>query len=532
MHVFLLLLAALPTSEAWQAVWSAHPATRASAIVAKVGDVPQEELAKKYDLVVVGGGPAGVAGALRGAYQGKRVLLVDKPKMAPPGGGVDPFFGGPTGLFSKALRDASKTLDVNSLSAMGLHRDVIFKQVQTMCLTLARNNALTQAKMLAHFKVGYCQGEASLEPVASEDGEAVAEPVRLTVRPHAAPESPVALACDKLLVCTGSYPMQPPGIPFDGKQVFDSDTINAGLSFLPKSVVLIGSGIIAIEYAKIFRKLGADVTMVVRGNALAALERIGLDETIAERLLCGLREDDVTIYEDTVISDYAFGTDSEGEYECDIETEFAAEDEGVRPIMCTLQRKSDGADVATLPGEIVLACLGRKPRTPPSLGLVEAGVELVDGGYVSVDSFSESTSRPGVYAAGDCTEGPALASTGVDQAQRAVEAMWDGDCDDVLDGECEKVVERPPFPIGMWTIPEIGYYGLTLKAALAEGYDADVRRHRRAHPRRCDAPPRPRPDAALRHAMTLCGSHCGAAGGRRHLRRVPARARLCSGRLP
>jgi len=244
--------------------WALHaprPSQQRPAVAMNIGSVPAAELAKEYDLIVVGGGPAGVAGALKGAYLGKRVLVIDKPKAAPEGGGLDFFFGGPTGLFSKALRDCAKAYDVGSLDAMGLDRDVIFKQVQNSCLRLAQNNAKTQCAMLDNFKVGYLQGEATLEP-AGADGSTVG----LKVVPHADPSATVALTAEKVLLCTGSYASQPPGIPFDGVKICDADSVNK-LSFLPKAVVVAGSGIIAIELSNIFRKLGAEVTMVVRSPA-------------------------------------------------------------------------------------------------------------------------------------------------------------------------------------------------------------------------------------------------------------------------
>lgn len=83
---------------------------------------------------------------------------MDKPKAAPPQGGIDPFFGGPTGLFSKALRDCSKTLDVGGLLATGLDPDVVFHQVQNSCLRLANNNAVSSLQLLDRFKVDYLQG--------------------------------------------------------------------------------------------------------------------------------------------------------------------------------------------------------------------------------------------------------------------------------------------------------------------------------------------------------------------------------------
>merc|ERR1719352_757539 len=198
----------------------------------KIGTVPAAELQKKYDLVVVGGGPAGVAGALKGAYMGKRVLLIDKPKAAPPGGGLDFFFGGPTGLFSKALRDCSKAYDVDGLEAMKLDRDVIFKQVQNSCMRLARNSAETSLNMLSKFKVGYLQGEATLD-LNLFNGRLSDDTAKLVVRPSSSPQETLEVTAGKVLLCTGSYAAQPPGIPFDGKRVLghgQRDRLPAALS--------------------------------------------------------------------------------------------------------------------------------------------------------------------------------------------------------------------------------------------------------------------------------------------------------------
>jgi NAD(P) transhydrogenase len=98
----------------------------------------------------------------------------------------------------------------------------------------------------------------------------------------------VTLEADRVLIATGSTPFRPGGIPFDGRRVFDSDSINA-LSKLPRSVAITGSGIIAIEYAKIFKNLGSDVTMIIRDSIPRnALMKIGLDKDIAGMLVADL----------------------------------------------------------------------------------------------------------------------------------------------------------------------------------------------------------------------------------------------------
>jgi len=140
-----------------------------------------------------------------------------------------------------------------------------------MCERLASMNAEHQVKLLKDFKVGYLQAHATI--VAPGKILGCKEDGRHWI-----------ITTDKILMATGSKPFRPASIPFDDKRIFDSDTVNT-LTFLPKEVAISGGGIISIEYAKIFRKLGAEVTLIVRSGAKSSLERIGLDRDIADQLL-------------------------------------------------------------------------------------------------------------------------------------------------------------------------------------------------------------------------------------------------------
>jgi len=235
--------------------------------------------------------------------------------------------------------------------------------------------------------------------------------------------------------------MRPIEIPFDDTRIFDSDTINT-LNFLPKSVAIVGSGIIAIEYAKIFRKLGVKVSMLVRSGVLSALERIGLDSDIASKLIHVLREDDVDIFESTTVENF------------DVPLH--------RRDPIALKLKSSQPDVpSVLKVDVFLAAAGRVPNVH-GWGAEKLGLRLAKrGGFVEVDDRYE-TSVPGVFAAGDIIGPPALASTGVYQAQQAVLEVFN-------EGHMNKYKS---FPVGMWTTPECGYFGMTLAAAKKEGIDA------------------------------------------------------------
>mmetsp|Transcript_43541 Transcript_43541/g.81797 ORF Transcript_43541/g.81797 Transcript_43541/m.81797 type:complete len:1313 (+) Transcript_43541:99-4037(+) len=397
-----------------------------------IGQIKAEQLAETYDLVVIGGGPAGVAAALKAACLGRRALVLDKPKIAPSRGGLDVSFGGPTGLFSKALRDAGREIDVQSLQALGLDSDVIWRQICNTCMRRAAMNASHAVSSLKDFKVDYLQARAT-----------VVSATKVLAKPHDGTdvEDMCTISTRNIIIATGSKPVRTLGIPFDDKRIFDPDTINA-LSFLPSRVAIVGAGVVAIEYAKIFRKFNASVFMIVRQSAMSTVQRIGLDQDICSILIQVLREDDVQIYEGTTIINYILPEK--------------------RPASVRLVLKSTDSKVPKeLDCDIVLAALGREPASN-SLGLQRAGVEMLEEsrgvGRIRVNSQFQ-TSVPGIYAVGDVLGPPYLASVAVHQAQSAVLSMF----------EKVHVSERVSFPSGMWSSPECSYYGDTRESAEARG---------------------------------------------------------------
>lgn len=396
-----------------------------------VEQVTAEKLGCCYDVIVIGGGPAGVAAVLKAACLGRRALIIDKPKMAPIEGGLDVSFGGPTGLFSKALRDAGREIDVQSLQALGLDSDVIWRQVCNTCKRRAAMNAGHQVQSLKNFKVDYLQARAT---ILSAD--------KVLAKPYNGNglEDLCTISTRNVIVATGSKPVRSAEIPFDDYRIFDPDSINA-LSKLPTTVAIIGAGVVAIEYAKIFRKLNAAVYMIVRKDAASTVERIGLDQDICSILLTVLREDNVQIYERTKVTDYI------------------VPDSRSVPVRLILD-SSDSSVPRELDCDIVLAALGRVPVSS-GLGLERVGVHMEGpkgAGRIKVNSQFQ-TSVPGIYAVGDVLGSPYLASVAVHQAQSAVITMF----------EQVQANERMYYPTGMWSTPECSFYGHTRQAAEARG---------------------------------------------------------------
>lgn len=422
-----------------------------------------------YDLAVVGAGVVGVQAAMAAAQRNQSVAIIDAPSASGSlsSDGQDLSLGGPTGLFSKALRDTSKKISVTSLRGMGLREDSVWNEIIGCCLDLAASNSEDIERQLDMAGVDLITGF----------GQFIDKTTRLEVKTEQEEEANAIVSAGKILLATGSKPFRPQGIPFDGRRIFDSDSIN-NLSYLPKSVAITGSGIIAVEFAKIFRNLGADVTLLIRDQIpRTALMKMGLDTDVAATLVADLIRSGIKI-----------------ERGCQV-AEFFVPNGLQTPIRIELQAKGGGPRAAGLPTEVqcdaYLAAVGREPNTN-GLNLEKAGIEIDEYGGILVDAKLK-TAADNVYAAGDVLGRPFLASTGMAQGMAAIASMYgssqldDQQSCDPDDPSCQvdgisragasfdpaSLASNPfAFPTGVWTSPEAAYYGLSLQQANDSGIRA------------------------------------------------------------
>lgn len=427
-----------------------------------------------FDVAIIGAGPVGVQAALTAASAPffKSVCLIDAPRasgmLLNDKTGEDLSLGGPTGLFSKALRDTSKRIRVSSLRGMGLREESVWNEIITSCLELASQNAQDVVRQLDFGGITLVQGCATFPDGGGTDELFVTRE----------DDGVQTIQATNILIATGSKPFRPSGIPFDGKRIFDSDSINQ-LSYLPKSIAITGSGIIAIEFAKIFRNLGAEVTLIIRDQIPRnALMKIGLDKDVAATLVADLVRSGIRIERGAQVKSFAVPN----EPRAPIKLVLVAKDGGPLPSGRDMELKCDA----------YLAAVGRKPNTS-SLNLQCAGIQVDEYGGILVDSrLRATTKKQNVYGAGDVLGRPFLASTGVAQGIAAIGAMFGGpDRDPVtmstcdpedtmcIDGDISKVGEsfnpgslasNPfAFPTGVWTNPEAAYFGLSVQQAREMG---------------------------------------------------------------
>ncbi len=360
-----------------------------------------------YDLVVIGAGLAGEKGGAQAAYFGKKVALVER---APHLGGA----GINTGTVpSKTLRETA--LYFSGLRQRGLYGiDYSLKEGLTVGDFMYRERIVVEnewgiiKRNLERHNIQVIWGEASLTD---------AHTVHVRRRDGTAQD----LRTEIVLLATGSSPYHSAEIPLDHRVICDSDSI-LRMSRIPKTIAIVGGGVIGSEYASIFTALGVQVTLVESRDRLLPF----VDAEIAERLKkqmegMGLR---------FIFNDRA------------IKTEVAQDRARI-----TLR----GGEV--LDCEIALFAAGRRSNVE-GLGLEELGVKLGTRGLVLVNERYQ-TSVPNIYAAGDVIGFPALASTSMEQARVAMVHAFN-----------LRYKERvsPVLPLAIYTIPEISLVGLTEEA--------------------------------------------------------------------
>ena len=363
-----------------------------------------------YDLIVIGGGPAGYVGAIRAAQLGKRVACIEKERA----GGTCLNWGC---IPTKALLRNAELYQLTSKRAaeFGLKFDNIgydWPKIISRSRDVSDKNAAGIEFLFKKNKVDYIRGEASLEAggsvkVTLADGK---------VETHTAP---------KILVATGCTARPMPGLPFNGKTIISSKEAMV-LPAQPKSMIVIGAGAIGVEFGYFYNAFGTKVTIVeMLPNVLPAS-----DADVSQVVEKAFQKQGITVLANTKVAS-AEATES-----------------GVRITVA-------GKKEETLEADLALVAIGVAPILPG--GSVKP--ELTERGYIKVNDSYE-TSIPGVYAAGDIIGPPWLAHVASFEAIQAVEGMF-------------KPGHKPErvglFPACTYCNPQAASVGLTEREAKEKG---------------------------------------------------------------
>jgi len=360
-----------------------------------------------YDLLVIGSGPGGQKAAIAAAKLDRRVALVERPEML---GGVCLNTGT---IPSKTLRQAI-------LYLTGVDQREIYGQsyrvkdeITIADLTARTSHVVTRENdvvrsQLGRNRVSIIRGMARFigpNEVEVDDGRRISSGRGQKV------------SAEKIVIATGTVPARPASVDFDDRTIIDSDGI-IHLEQVPRSMVVVGAGVIGIEYASMFATLGTKVTVVERRDRMLDF----CDLEVVEALKYHLRDLAVTFrFGETVAS-------------------VEARPEGAITVLRSGKK---------IPADTVLYSAGRQGLTA-DLGLAAAGLAADERGRIKVDEFYRTT-VPHIYAVGDVIGFPALAATSMEQGRLAAHHAF---------GEPVRISETPQ-PIGIYSIPEISFVGRT-----------------------------------------------------------------------
>src|SRR5208282_1653925 len=350
----------------------------------RMGGDPMPNEIKTYDLVIIGGGPAGIVGAATAKACHKTVAVVDNHHELG-GAGVN------TGTVpSKTLRETALALSgIKARQLIGM--DFSLKQEATVADFLRHEQHVKEGFNTMIFQ----QLRARQADVFFGTGVFVdAHTIRVQpgqTRPGwaqgAGEGGEVVIRGENVIIATGSSPYRPAVFPFGSPEVYDSDTI-LQLDRLPKRLAVVGAGVIGSEYACTFAILGAAVELIDAREVLLPF----LDREVSRALVGAMERNGVAFRWKEEVRECRAG--------------------GAAGIVLSF---SSGA---TLTVDAVLVAAGRRSNTE-KLNLPAAGVAMGERGLIPVDEHFR-TNVPHIYAAGDVIGFPAQASTSMEQARRAV----------------------------------------------------------------------------------------------------------------
>ncbi len=377
---------------------------------------------KKYDLIVIGSGPAGEKAAVKAAYFKYKVALIEKASQF---GGAGVVTGT---LPSKTLKETALYLSGKYDKGLyGIDRDIAGSA--TVETFMYRKDLIIQSESqevhrnLEVHGVDVYKGFASFvdaHTVQVKGGETI--------------------QADYIIIATGSSPTHPANIPFDHKRVLDSDTI-LNIKRFPKSLAVLGAGVIGMEYATIFSTMGTKVFLINRNDKILSF----IDQEIVKHMLETMKHDQIDLLFNTGVKNIKVPeTDKE-----------------------MLEVELDSGAVLNV--DMFLFAAGRNGNTK-GMNLEKIGIQVNERQLIKVDDHYQ-TVVPNIYAVGDVIGFPALASTSMDQGRVAVSHIFQTK-------DIEEIAHILPY--GIYTVPEISTAGITEEEAKKEGlnYNIGIAYHR------------------------------------------------------
>jgi len=370
----------------------------------------------EYDLIVIGGGPAGYAGAIRAGQLGKKVACIEMERA----GGTCLNWGCiPTKALLKSaeLYQKIKQADVYGISAKEVTFD--FAKIVERSRGVSNQMAKGIEFLFKKNKVDYLVGQAQ-----------VSAPGLVSIT--AGDRQGTFLRTKNILIATGCKMRRIPGLAYDGVHVMTSREALANTT-QPKSIIIVGAGAIGVEFAYFFNALGTQVTLVEMLPQILPVE----DAEVARLLSRAFQKQGITLHVDTKCENFRVGPT------------------GVQVDLVAGEKKTE------VTAEVLLSAIGVTPNLD---GVLAPNVQLeLDRGYLKVgDNYQ--TSVPGIYAAGDIIGPPWLAHVATFEAINAVAGMFGH-------GTPKRVKH---FPGCTYCQPQVASLGLTEKAAREKGLTIKV----------------------------------------------------------
>jgi NAD(P) transhydrogenase len=373
-----------------------------------------------YELLVIGSGPAGQRAAIQAAKLGRRVAVVERREL----GGVSVNWGT---IPSKTLREAIVYLT-------GMSQRTTYGESYRVKEEITIDDLRLRTKQVIDREVDVVRHQLIRNHVQIVAGDArFVDAHTVAVSGGAGAER--QLTAERFVIASGTRPARPAAVEFDDRTILDSDGLLL-LDRVPASIVVVGAGVVGIEYASMFAALGAKVTVVEKRPRLLDF----CDAQIIEGLQYHLRDLGVV---------FRLGE------------EVTAVDRHDQAVVTHL---ASGKRIAS---DVVLYAAGRQGETD-GLQLENAGLKADERGRIAVGP-DYRTAVEHIYAAGDVIGGPALAATSMEQGRVASAHAF---------GEAASMSEL--LPIGIYTIPEISYVGRNEEelTAAAVPYEVGISRYR------------------------------------------------------